>query len=251
MFRILVPVITAAILILSPKAEARFISYIVGGDEAVKGEFPFMVSLQDRNGHFCGGSLIAKDWVLTAAHCVDGGGPTSVVIGLHDHQQMEGAEVFRPAQVIAHPSYTDLDYDYALIRLDRESSFQPIALSSADPAAGTEVTTAGWGYTRENNFSLPRNLRKVNVPVVSRAQCNVAYKNKISDRMICAGLEQGGKDSCQGDSGGPLFSGQGADRVLMGVVSWGEGCARAKKYGVYSNVSAAREWISATTGLAY
>lgn len=249
MFRILVPVITATMLILSPKAEARFTSFIVGGDETVKGELPFMVSLQDRNGHFCGGSLIAKDWVLTAAHCVDGGGPTSVVIGLHDHQQLEGAEVFRPAQIISHPRYTDLDYDYALIRLDRESGYQPIALSAADPAAGIEVTTAGWGYTRESNFSLPRILRKVSVPVVDRAQCNVSYKNKITERMVCAGLEQGGKDSCQGDSGGPLFSGQGNDRVLVGVVSWGEGCARAKKYGVYSNVSAVREWISSTAGI--
>jgi trypsin len=249
MFRILVPVITAAMLILSPQADARFTSYIVGGDEAVKGELPFMVSLQDRSGHFCGGSLIAKDWVLTAAHCVEGGGPSSVVIGLHDHQQLEGAEVFRPAQIISHPNYTDLDYDYALIRLDHESSYQPIALSSADPVAGSEVTTAGWGYTKESSFTLPRNLRKVSVPVVDRAQCNVSYKNKITERMVCAGLEQGGKDSCQGDSGGPLFSGQGADRVLVGVVSWGEGCARAKKYGVYSNVSAVREWISSTAGI--
>jgi trypsin len=251
MFRILVPVITAAVLVFSSNAEARFMNYIVGGEEAVKGEFPFMVSLQDRNGHFCGGSLIAKDWVLTAAHCVDGGGPASVVVGLHDHQSLEGAEVFRPAQIIPHPNYTDLDWDYALIRLDGESKFQPIALSSADPAAGSDVTTAGWGYVRENNFSLPRNLRKVTVPVVDRAQCNVSYKNKISERMICAGLEQGGKDSCQGDSGGPLFSGQGADRVLLGVVSWGEGCARAKKYGVYSNVSAVTDWIYSTTGIAH
>lgn len=251
MFRILVPVITAAILILSPKAEARFMSYIVGGDEAVKGEFPFMVSLQDRGGHFCGGSLIAKDWVLTAAHCVEGGGPSSVVIGLHDHEKLEGAEVFRPAQIISNPNYSDLDYDYALIRLDGESKYQPIALGTLDPAAGTSVTTAGWGYTRESGFSLPNNLRKVSVPVVDRAKCNAAYKNKISDRMICAGLEEGGKDSCQGDSGGPLFTGQGADRVLLGVVSWGEGCARAKKYGVYSNVSAALDWIYSTTGIAH
>jgi trypsin len=250
MFRILFPVITAAVLALSPAAEARFMSYIVGGDEAVKGEFPFMVSLQDRNGHFCGGSLIAKDWVLTAAHCVDGSGPTSVVIGLHDHEVLEGAESFRPAQIISHPGYKGLDYDYALIRLDGESSFAPIALGGGDPTAGTEVTTAGWGYTRESSFNLPRNLRKVSVPVVDRAQCNVAYKNKITDRMVCAGLEQGGKDSCQGDSGGPLFSGQGAERVLLGVVSWGEGCARAKKYGVYANVSAVLDWIHTTTGMA-
>jgi trypsin len=90
---------------------------------------------------------------------------------------------------------------------------------------------------------------KVDVPLVPRAACASAYATStISDRMICAGYDAGGKDSCQGDSGGPLeVRGSGAARVLIGVVSWGEGCARKKKYGIYSNVAAAAQWVSQTT----
>jgi trypsin len=250
MSRILISLSLSICLFLSPAAHARVFQYIVGGEEAQKGEFPFMVSLQDGGGHFCGGSLIAKDWVLTAAHCVEGGAPNTVYVGLYDHTQTDGAEAFRPAQIIVHPQYNDLDYDYALIRLDHESNYQPIALASAEPAAGLDLVTAGWGYEKESDFNLPRNLRKVTVPLVSRDVCNKSYDNKISERMLCAGLAQGGKDSCQGDSGGPLMAGSGAARVLVGIVSWGEGCARANKYGVYSNVSAVQDWIRSTTGIA-
>ena len=220
---------------------------IVGGVEAAKGEFPFMVSLQGSyGGHFCGGSLIKKDWVLTAAHCVPGGIKT-VVAGLYDQSQAQGAEKFAVDKVISHPEYnkTPQDYDFALVHLKGASKFAPVALNKAEVTGKVDLVTAGWGYTEENG-EIPNVLRKVTVPFVPAAACSAAYPGSITDQMLCAGLDAGGKDSCQGDSGGPLLLGSGANTTLAGVVSWGEGCARPKKYGVYSKVSSVLAWIEKT-----
>ena len=238
----------------------QFRPKIVGGVEAVKGEFPFQVSLQ-RNGtsHFCGGSLIKPNWVLTAAHCVSGWAATHrVVTGLHDRSDKTNAETFSVTKVVAHPQYNSntLDYDYALLQLSGDSKFAPIALNTEEiviPENSAEqiiVWTSGWGATREGSYGLPRLLQKVDVPLVTQATCNLpaSYNGDITERMICAGLQAGGKDSCQGDSGGPLFIDRGAgSHLLVGVVSWGEGCARANKYGVYSKVNNQIDWIAEQT----
>lgn len=218
---------------------------IVGGVEASQGEFPFIVSLRGSSGgHFCGGSLIKKDWVITAAHCVPAGIKT-VVAGLYDQSQNQGVEKLAVDKVIAHPNYNKQpqDYDYALVHLKVASKFAPIALNKGEISGKTDFVTAGWGYTAENG-EIPNVLRKVTVPLVSAEACSAAYPGSITDRMICAGLDAGGKDSCQGDSGGPLLLGSGAKQTLAGVVSWGEGCARPKKYGVYSKVSSVIDWIN-------
>ncbi len=218
---------------------------IVGGVEAAKGEFPFIVSLQGSyGGHFCGGSLIKKDWVLTAAHCVPGGIKT-VIAGLYDQSQTQGVEKFAVDKVIQHPDYNKQpqDWDFALVHLKGASKFTPVALNKTELTGNVDLVTAGWGYTEENG-TIPNVLRKVTVPMVPAETCSAAYPGSITDRMICAGLDAGGKDSCQGDSGGPLIVGAGTQRALAGVVSWGEGCARPNKYGVYSKVTAALAWIN-------
>ena len=227
---------------------------IVGGSEAAIGEFPYIVSLQAASyGHFCGGSLIKKNWVLTAAHCVKGGTIKNVVIGLHDQKQTANAEFIAPKRIIAHPSYNSstTDWDYALIELSKDSSYTPVPLNTSEIAIsddGTPVmaTVAGCGTTSEGGYSLPNLLQKVDVPLVSHDSCNKSYSNKITDRMICAGYAEGGKDSCQGDSGGPLVAkGDDGQTYLIGVVSWGRGCARAGYPGIYSKVNAAVDWINA------
>ena len=236
------------------KPAKEFNSKIVGGVEASVGEFPFIVSLHRTTSHFCGGSLIAPDWVLTAAHCVTGTRQLKVVLGLHDQKNTQHAEMIQSKRIIAHPSYNSgtMDWDYALIQLERPSALQPIALNQGEIDIDQDAyptVVAGWGTTKEGSWGLPNLLQKVEVPLVTRAACNASasYNNQITERMICAGYKTGGKDSCQGDSGGPLIAETpNRDRVLIGVVSWGIGCARPDKYGVYSNVKEAVSWIHTT-----
>lgn len=230
-----------------PVPAAPGIDKIVGGVEASKGEFPFIVSLQNKNyGHFCGGSLIKKNWVLTAAHCVPAGIETAVA-GLHGQGDAQGVERLEVEQVIPHPDYNTKpqDYDFALVKLKTDATYPTVALNRKELAGKVDLVTAGWGATSEGG-GVADLLQKVTVPLVSAARCEKAYPGKITDRMLCAGFDAGKKDSCQGDSGGPLVAGSGANRVLAGVVSWGEGCARPKKYGIYSKVNSALEWIDAT-----
>lgn len=221
---------------------------IVGGQQAVKGEFPFIVSLQAGSyGHFCGGSLIKKNWVLTAAHCIEPGYLKTVVIGLHNQSDTAGVERFTVAETIKHPKWNKntMEYDYALVRLNGDSKFPPVALNGKPLSGGVNFVTAGWGTTSESG-SVSKILMKVSVPMVSNETCAAAYPDSITESMVCAGYKEGGKDSCQGDSGGPLIMGSGAAQALAGVVSWGEGCARPNKYGVYSNVQVALDWINKT-----
>lgn len=224
---------------------------IVGGQEATVGEFPFIVSLQSRAyGHFCGGSLIRKNWVLTAAHCTRGVKINNVFIGLHNLSEVTEAEVIIPKRVIVHPKYNASlsDYDFALVELSSDSKYEPIILNETEvtipEGADLMSTVAGWGTTKEGSAHLPDLLQKVDVPLVSQNDCNKSYRGQITDRMICAGYPDGGKDSCQGDSGGPLMmNSEDGKRYLIGVVSWGEGCARAGYPGIYSKVNAVTTWI--------
>jgi trypsin len=254
--RILVGLITT--ISLSVFAGTKFESKIVGGVAAQKGELPFQVSLQSSSGsHFCGGSLIKPNWVLTASHCVQDPTGMKIVVGLHDQSNKKDTETFTAKKIVAHPQFNDqtLDYDYALIQLSGDSTYRPIDLNKVEIAVpeGADqfmVWTSGWGTTSEGSYTLPKILQKVEIPLVSKATCNAAevYNGDITDRMICAGLAKGGKDSCQGDSGGPLFTKQASgDFTLVGVVSWGEGCARPNKYGVYSKVNVMVDWIMATS----
>lgn len=230
-------------------------SRIVGGVEATPGEFPWMVSVQSGS-HFCGASLIAPTWVLTAAHCTQGESANNiqVVIGRHDLNANDGQTV-NVAQIINHPNYNNstTDYDVSLLRLASPiNNVTPIglvtdAMDVDDP--NKDATISGWGATSQGGSGSSK-LLKVTVPVVSNTTCNASYNGDITDRMICAGLADGGKDSCQGDSGGPMMVRNANDTgwLQAGVVSWGNGCALAGFYGVYARVSNLKGWIDAQTG---
>lgn len=219
-------------------AKAQSVPQIVGGVNVAENEAPFMVSLQDNSyGHFCGGSLISPDTVLTAAHCVDGG-VDFVYIGLLDQKNPDSAEKRSIKKIIVHPEYSGDSHDFAVLKLNKPSKITPIRLTDIEPTTGN-VTVYGWGDTRENG-SMSNLLLKVTVPVVPRSECKKSYPGQIDTTMICAGLKEGGKDSCQGDSGGALlYRGR-----LAGVVSWGRGCARPTYYGVYSNIAMDLFWIN-------
>jgi trypsin len=213
--------------------------YIVGGEEANVEDHPYTVALTSPDGfQFCGGTLAAPDKVVTAAHCVEGAKPEDqkVVSGRTVMSSDEGT-VSDVTNVWVHPSYGSdgSNFDVAVLTLAAPVEQAPAELAPKDDPAyapGTEVTTLGWGNTSEGGEQSDH-LMKVTVPVTTDEECTTAYGAEYkAGGMVCAGLPEGGKDSCQGDSGGPLV----VENKLVGVVSWGEGCARPGKPGVYSRV---------------
>jgi trypsin len=223
---------------------------IVGGTVAAAGEYPFIVSLQSTSGsHFCGGTLVNGNTVVTAAHCSVGQSAGSVQIRAGTLTRNAGGTVARVSRIVVHPSYSASTYsnDVAVWKLSTTIptsstiSYASLAASGSDPAAGSAASVAGWGTTSSGGSSLPVELRRVDVPIISRSACQSQYgTSAITSTMVCAGLNTGGKDSCQGDSGGPLVN---ASKQLIGIVSWGNGCALANYAGVYARVGALRTWI--------
>jgi len=226
----------------------EIIPLIVGGVEAGKGDFPFIVEIQ-RGGHYCGGSIINNNWIVTAAHCsVASISGYTVVAGQHRLNVNEGTEQERSvAQIVVHPDYSGFPQyynDIAVWRLNAPLTFnqwvQAATLATPEFRAVGDVDVAGWGDLEYDGAS-PNVLMRVSVPMVTDAVCRAAYGSGIAAGMICAGV--GGKDSCQGDSGGPLVSGN----VLAGVVSKGFECARPGFPGVYSEVAYFYDWIIRNT----
>ncbi|XP_054737872.1 trypsin beta [Anastrepha obliqua] len=219
---------------------------IVGGTDADISQYPHQISMRYKGSHRCGGSIYSSSIIVSASHCVTGveASQLSIVAGISLLSE-QGIEV-PVLQYIMHESYSSLnDYDVALLVLASKLSFneyiQPIALAKERPAAGTEVTVTGWGTLVEDG-TVSNQLQQVNVNVVANSSCRKSYPLLITNRMLCAAVEGGGQDACQGDSGGPLIVGN----ELLGIVSWGIGCARKNFPGVYASVPDLAEWIEAT-----
>ena len=152
-------------------------------------------------------------------------------------------------QRVQHPNYSSSTNrnDFMLMRLDSPvTGITPVALNgdSQIPAAGDILTVIGFGDIRMGGRRYPDFLQEVDVPFVPHTKCNQQYSGRIDQvSMLCAGYDQGGKDSCQGDSGGPIVRIVNGVHTQVGVVSWGDGCARAGKPGVYSRTSGEIAWI--------
>lgn len=222
---------------------------IVGGEKTDIKEHPWQVALDIKGGQ-CGGSIIDQNWVVTAAHCF---GVTKkredvrVKTGINNRRI--GGAWSNVGRVVIHEKYNAKTHenDVALVKLKSPPAGEVIALAKPDlqlkPCEVLEIT--GWGRTEEGGAG-SEDLQKALVPFVDTNTCNQpnAYNGKILPGMICAGLREGGVDTCQGDSGGPLVLKRANEPpVLVGVVSWGEGCARKLKYGVYTRVTPYRDWI--------
>ncbi|MEP4052429.1 MAG: serine protease [Litorimonas sp.] len=232
---------------------------IVGGKLARLGEHPWMVSLGLARypagaAHFCGGSLIADNWVLTAAHCVEDMGPGSIRLHAGSNDLQRGGQLRNVSKIIVHEDWNDRtnENDIALLHVSTPFDFNENHISATSYAesvtehetqapGGELLEVIGWGYTREGAGKSERLLRKVTVPVVRTQTCNRNYSGTVRDGMFCAGI--GGKDSCQGDSGGPIST-FGENRRQVGVVSWGYGCAKVNYPGVYARLADYSNWIS-------
>jgi secreted trypsin-like serine protease len=233
---------------------------IIGGTNAAGHAYPFVVSLEYKtdSDQFCSGSLISPTKVLTAAHCVKENKTVQVRLGTNNKNKLAG-QVIEVAEQLPHPKFDDttLDYDVAVFTLASPAKLSdnvnviaiPQPCSSLSCVTGlakpnTLVRVAGWGAMSPNGAKKSKSLdlNEVDVPIVSNAVCKKAmqYDGDITNRMICAGFSEGGKDSCIGDSGGPLFSYMANARAGLqtGIVSWGDNwCGRANSYGVYTRIS--------------
>ncbi|MGW5421617.1 S1 family peptidase [Streptomyces sp. NPDC003943] len=228
---------------------------IIGGHEQPDGTYPWMTALLHKGEaspvqrQFCGGSLIADNIILTAAHCVTGEKPNKleVTVGRTVLSKKNQGQLRNVRSITVHPRYLKGDeaYDLALLELAKPVT-GTAAVSLPTPGTdallrpGAKATVIGWGNTDTEITHYPDRLRGVQVPLLSHAECKATNKSYNKAVNICAGVE--GKDSCQGDSGGPLFRKVAGRTYQIGIVSYGEGCAEQGAPGVYASTSSAKLW---------
>ncbi|GAB1862293.1 trypsin [Camponotus japonicus] len=232
---------------------------IVGGIETLVIQYPWVVLLMYWGKFYCGGTVINSRYVLTAAHCIDKFDASKLIVRILEHDWNSTNESktqdFKVEKTIKHSGYSTVNYDndIGLIKLKEPIKFQgpmrPACLPEQGKTfAGEKGIVTGWGATKEGG-SVSSHLQKVDVPILSNSECRATnYPSyKITDNMLCAGYKQGGKDSCQGDSGGPLHVEKNGTYHVVGIVSWGEGCARPGYPGVYCRTNRFLTWIEHNT----
>ncbi|NWI51729.1 TMPS5 protease, partial [Calyptomena viridis] len=233
---------------------------VVGGADVPPGRWPWQVSVSQGSQHRCGGSVLAREWIITAAHCVHRylwASAWLVFAGFVSHESLQQEAGVPVQDIIYHPLYNDnsLDYDIALMKLRVPLNFSDairavcLPPSHQDLLQGTQCWVSGWGYTTPDQAQVSGTLKEALVPLIGTKRCNSScmYSGELTARMLCAGHLQGQVDACQGDSGGPLMCWDGSMWRLVGIVSWGQGCAEPNHPGVYTNVAQLLPWVHQVT----
>ncbi|KAF5307104.1 hypothetical protein FQR65_LT18461 [Abscondita terminalis] len=214
---------------------------IVGGLSTTIDRRPYQLSLQTRGNHICGASIIGPNVALTAAHCTDGMRSFTLSVRSGSTYRGSGGQVHQVVTICQHPLYNSalIDYDVAVVKINPQFQLSnnvkhiPLQPVNQEVPVGAVAVVSGWGTTTEGGSS-SQSLQEVSLPHVSDQSCKQSYgSSKITQRMFCFGYTRGGQDSCQGDSGGPLVY----NGAQVGIVSWGNGCARHGYPGVYTKIS--------------
>uniref|UniRef100_A0A670KBE8 Peptidase S1 domain-containing protein n=1 Tax=Podarcis muralis TaxID=64176 RepID=A0A670KBE8_PODMU len=236
---------------------------IVGGQASQIGAWPWQVSVGWKGRHFCSGSLVAQQWVVSAAHCFRLNPFSDITVTLGAYQlanRSSKSQTVPVAQVIRNIAFngTGTRGDIALLRLQRPMNYTPYFLPVCVPfpsavfPEGMACFVTGWGnigFDGEIPLPSPQKLQQVQVSLIDVDRCNEMFNepptgyNPVKDNMICAGYKEGGKDACLGDSGGPLVCAQNDSWFLVGIVSWGQGCALPYRPGVYTRVTSYGDWL--------
>jgi secreted trypsin-like serine protease len=214
---------------------------IVGGNQASLADHPYAVFLTDAGGNqFCGAVIVSSTAVATAAHCAKAVAKQDVrVVAGREDKRTEDGQVLGVSKVWISQGYSDPTQgdDVAVLTVRGQLDYRPAKLPDSGDAGlyaqGTQATVLGWGRIADGGARSDY-LRSAEVPVVSDSECRSDYSVYDQKTMVCAGYPEGGIDACQGDSGGPLVVGD----TLIGIVSFGDGCGKAGKPGVYTRVSA-------------
>ncbi|XP_051164043.1 chymotrypsin-1-like isoform X2 [Leptopilina boulardi] len=216
---------------------------IVGGSLAKEGQFPYQVSLRRNNKHFCGGSIVNDNWILTAAHCLTGFNDSNIDVVVGTNTLDEGGAFYKSKKIIPHPNYSSLliRHDIGLIQLEKPIEFNDKIKSIPLPVDdfskfGNSAVLSGWGTTSYPGKP-PNELQHIFLTVIPQKEClNTNFR--ITNSNICT-LNKKGEGACHGDSGGPLV----ADDVQIGIVSWGKPCAKGQP-DVFTRVYSYMDWIN-------
>lgn len=252
-------ILTLSLFSFNTITSAQKTPKIIGGTTADTKTWPWMTGLVNKNfspqtGLFCGASLVAKDWVLTAAHCVFDENISSFDVIINQAIfDSPGSERISAERIIIHPEFKidqSFDNDLALIQLSNASNTAPVKLISSysfQDDAGKQGRALGWGTLSATDDIFPTDLRQVDLPIISNPECSVRMR-AVTDNMFCAGFGLATKDTCKGDSGGPLivFDNESDSWRQVGITSWGFGCAKPNTYGVYTKLEKYDTFISET-----
>ncbi|KAI4497403.1 hypothetical protein M0802_007414 [Mischocyttarus mexicanus] len=223
---------------------------IVGGAYVNITLVPYMLSLMLKGQHICGSGILNENWAITVAHCaqVVASRLNESTVRSGSSYRDKGGVIHNIIKVINHEKF-DPDtnnYDIAVLKIDPpfkyDSTTQPLKIPFNESTRNDIGVVTGWGYFLDFDPVLSERLQYVILPKVSKDKCKQDYVNyfEITETQVCYGLNEGGHDACKGDSGGPIVN---LDNVLIGVTSWGDGCAQANQPGVYTNAILLRDWI--------